>query len=234
MANTLEQVRAQARGRSIDGEFRQLFTIMSTRSFRHGTSTGGEQPYYIYDYPPAEELDVRQHIENLIRDLQQITPADADDYAPRILHLDLYADVALPILEQRHVLDRLLEREDNMHGTVAANPQTDRFLNVLIGALTGDGDVTARFIADRVNEARAAHEADIVFLTGIGAVYPYMRAHLLLENLQGYVDDCPLVLFYPGTYTQGSASGSSLKLFDALENNNYYRARRLLNMPVAD
>ena len=63
----------------------------------------------------------------------------------------------------------------------------------------------------------------MVLLTGIGRVYPYMRSHNILNNLQGTFDDVPVVLFYPGEY-----NGQSLTLFELFMDDNYYRAFNLI------
>ena len=228
MTDLLAPIRAQAQGRSMDREFSRLYRIMSSRSFRHGTATGGEEPYYVYDYPASLELEVRERIRKLANDLQKI-PASGDDYAPKVLQIDLY-DVALAILEERGILERLVQAEPGLHANVSDNMQTDRFLRLLDPIVGADTRQVPRHIADLYRQARECNEADIIFVTGVGEVYPYMRAHTVLENLQGLIDDCPLVLFYPGVYTQGSRTGSSLELFGALEANNYYRARSLRAM----
>ena len=53
-------------------------------------------------------------------------------------------------------------------------------------------------IRDHYEQAKSEGGANIVFITGIGKVYPYIRAHTLLNALQGRIDDRPLVLFLSG------------------------------------
>jgi hypothetical protein len=62
----------------------------------------------------------------------------------------------------------------------------------------------------------------MIFLTGIGAAFPIIRSHTILNNLQTLVGDLPLVMFFPGTY-----NNQSLTLFDRLKDDNYYRAHNL-------
>lgn len=64
---------------------------------------------------------------------------------------------------------------------------------------------------------------DLVIVSGVGSVWPLLRAHTLLNNLQAVMGQTPLVLFYPGRY-----DGHSLRLFGKLKNNNYYRAFKLV------
>jgi hypothetical protein len=65
---------------------------------------------------------------------------------------------------------------------------------------------------------------DMIFLTGVGAAYPFVRTHSLLNNLQPLLGNTPLVLFFPGRF-----SGQSLQLFGDLQETPYYRAFRLVD-----
>ena len=60
---------------------------------------------------------------------------------------------------------------------------------------------------------------DVVLLTGVGEVFPFMRIHALLEGLQPYFTGVPIVVLYPGDY-----DGHHVKLFGKLPPNDYYRA----------
>ena len=65
---------------------------------------------------------------------------------------------------------------------------------------------------------------DIVFLTGVGKVWPIIRSHTVLNNLHRALDKVPVVLFFPGTY-----DGGSLMLFNEIKDDNYYRAFQLVD-----
>ncbi|HJR88668.1 MAG TPA: DUF1788 domain-containing protein, partial [Aeromicrobium sp.] len=69
---------------------------------------------------------------------------------------------------------------------------------------------------------------DIVFLTGIGEVFPYIRSHNVLNNLQSVVTGKPMLMFFPGDYRQSDSLGSSLVLFNSLTDDQYYRAKNIL------
>lgn len=217
--------------RDIDADFAHLYEIMESRSFRTNSGLAGEQPYYIYDYPPAQELEVAEHIKQLVSRLQTMTPKFDGDFAPKVLTLDLY-DIALEILEKRGILDRILDREGKRHKKVSSDAHVDKFLNLLDNVLGADTEHLPGTIRDHYEQAKAEGGADIVFITGIGKVYPYIRAHTLLNALQGRIDDRPLVLFYPGTFTRSAVSGSVMSLFNCLPGDNYYRAQNLREMSV--
>ena len=72
-------------------------------------------------------------------------------------------------------------------------------------------------------EVARPDQNDLVIVSGVGGVWPLLRSHSLLNNLQSVMGQTPLVMFYPGRY-----DGQSLRLFGKLKNNNYYRAFRLV------
>jgi hypothetical protein len=64
---------------------------------------------------------------------------------------------------------------------------------------------------------------DVLFLTGVGAAYPFMRSHNILNGIQHIFADVPIVMFYPGTF-----DGQDLGLFGKFLDGHYYRAFDLL------
>jgi hypothetical protein len=64
---------------------------------------------------------------------------------------------------------------------------------------------------------------DVLFLTGVGKIYPFMRAHIMLNAMQAMFSDIPVLMFYPGTF-----NGQDLVLFDRIFDGNYYRAFNLI------
>lgn len=213
-------------------DFEHVFEVMSQPSFLHMTGLGGEQAFYIYDYPASHELEVRERIEALASRLRTTRYEDGSP-APSILRIGLFETVC-DFLKDRNVLDRVLEHEGHLHETVSCDPMDDRFLRLLVSMVNATSNNLYDFLAERYERAFGDGEADIVFVTGIGAVYPYVRGHTLLNNLQGRVENSPLVLFFPGTYAQSSATGSSMSLYDRIDAENYYRARNIRDMEVID
>ena len=60
---------------------------------------------------------------------------------------------------------------------------------------------------------------DILLITGVGDVFPFLRVHTLLDALQPYFSDIPILVMYPGKF-----DGSYMKLFNKLKPNPSYRA----------
>ena len=71
---------------------------------------------------------------------------------------------------------------------------------------------------------------NILFIKGIGEVFPYIRTHNLLSNLQKVLKNEPTIIFFPGSYQNDPKMGSSLNLFCEFYNDNYYRAFNILTM----
>jgi hypothetical protein len=60
----------------------------------------------------------------------------------------------------------------------------------------------------------------VIFITGVGKCYPFLRSHNVLNTLHQVLDTVPVVMFFPGEY-----SGQDLQLFGTIKDDNYYRAK---------
>jgi hypothetical protein len=80
---------------------------------------------------------------------------------------------------------------------------------------------TGNAILDRFTNAIADDGTHIVLITGVGKSFPIIRSHTILNNLQSIFKKNPVVMIYPGRF---SARKGHLKLFDRLDDDNYYRA----------
>ncbi|PLS30253.1 hypothetical protein Uis1B_1923 [Bifidobacterium margollesii] len=239
MANPNDE--ARRRSRDIEKEFDDLFLKMRSRRFRNGEDTAGEPANYIYAYPPERELEVERRIPLLVNRLQGMDPVGEGDSAPAVLVINLY-ELAIGVMKDNDVFDAAIEQEPEMHGDdddAAGNGgawpqlQEDDFYQALAGMLGPDNDDLKDAIGDRCREAMTANSADMVFLTGVGQVYPYIRAHALLNCVQDVIPShVPVVVFFPGTYEKTATTVSLMRLFDRLGADNYYRAFSLNDMDV--
>lgn len=136
----------------------------------------------------------------------------------RVLDLNLY-DLALEILSEQGILERVLEIE--------AEIDKVEIMELLQGVL----DSQAHLIP-AIGKSIEATPHDLIILSGVGEVYPYIRSHNVLNNLQSMAKEAPTVLFFPGSYTHALATGASLNLFGQLHDDKYYRAFNILNYEV--
>ena len=183
-----------------------LVTVLGSSRFLQMEGLGNEVPFFIYPYDPADALAVAESKKRMKKRLsnQGIT----------ILEINLY-DLAVQVLQRRGVWDRLL----------AAEPSQDKAdFRELVQGMLDPGQHLAPAIAAELAES----DARIIFLTGIGEVFPYMRYHNVLNNLQSVVTGRPMLMFFPGRYEQSETLGSSLVLFGRLKDDQYYRAKNIL------
>ena len=113
------------------------------------------------------------------------------------------------LLEERKLLDKAMDMQ--------LTKGDDSTLAALRSVLKEDK------IAQKIAELHDIANLDLLMLTGVGAVYPMLRTHTLLSALHPIMGNTPLLLFFPGRY-----DGHSLRLFNTLTEDHYYRAFRLV------
>lgn len=122
-------------------------------------------------------------------------------------------------MKQRGIWDAVLETEPNI-SKIELN-------ELLQGVLDPEAHLVPA-VAARMAEA----SFDILIMSGIGEVFPYIRSHSVLNNLQSTAKDRPTLMFFPGRYTHGLATGASLELFGRFQDDKYYRAFNILHYEV--
>ncbi len=181
--------------------FEHLLKLMSSRKFLDMTGPSNDVPYYICPFRVEETSQVYQHIDQLISalELKQI----------RVFNINLYR-LCIEHFSTLGVLD----------GFIVDETKTPRntFFNSISG-LTDPREFIAPLIIDLIKRVMP----DIIFITGVGEVYPYLRTHKLLSTLESKFTEKPLVLFFPGKYETDNVKGSNLTLFGILD-DRYYRA----------
>jgi len=187
-----------------------LFKVVTSERFLTKQGLGNEVPFFICPYPAEEGLSM---VEDRIDLMTRIKHAGV-----AVLDISLF-DLSLNILEERGILQQVLEIER----------ETDK--GELRELLQSVLDPQANLIP-KIGEAIEATPHDVIFLSGVGEVYPYIRSHNVLNNLQSTAKDKPTVMFFPGSYTHALATGASLDLFGCLHDDKYYRAFNILNYEV--
>lgn len=181
-----------------------LFSIVSSERFLNMESLGGEIPFWIYPYNIQKEATVELEIKGLVQKLkiQNIS----------VLCIDLF-QLSISIIEEDVGIEEMFEIEQEM-----IDDNKYEFLRATQSVL----DIHNRLIP-KIRELIDAADYQILFLKGIGAVYPFIRSHIILNNLQSVVKEMPTLLFFPGEYT-----GQALNIFGRLKDDNYYRAFNIL------
>lgn len=180
----------------------QVLPKVISNEFLSGSGIGNEIAFYIFDYPPEVELQIREFVRTLPTHIAKQRPA------LRVKHIDLF-DFVLEYLKSRNLLGK------------AIRMQRDKGNEALKKALAGP--LHESKLSGLFAEVAQSDEHDLVIVSGVGSVWPLLRAHALLNNLQPVMGKTPLVMFYPGRY-----DGQSLRLFGKIKSKNYYRAFKLV------
>lgn len=172
----------------------KLKALMEDPEFLEGKGLSNEVNIRIFTYDPKDEMTVRYFIKQLMAD----TSLNC-----HIKEFNLYR-IFLSICDDKRITDRIpaLEKKkgkDYLLKQLTAMATNKMYLQKMVYGPHKMGDV--------------------ILIDGVGEVFPFLRVHSLLESMQAPFSDVPVVVIYPGTF-----DGRSLKLFDILQPNSYYRA----------
>ncbi len=175
-----------------------LRKLIQDQDFIEGKGLSNEVNIRIFCYDPKDEMIIRHFTEQIITD---------STLKSRIIECNLYK-VFLSICEDMDILDSIIEMEetDGPKVTLAELEISVRLNDYL-----------------EVIKKIPHKNGDVLLLTGIGDVYPFMRVSNLLEPLTAYYSKNPILVFYPGEY-----SGYDLKLFSRLQPKDHYRAFNIM------
>lgn len=187
---------------SLTARLNKILPRVISDDFLSGSGIGNEIAFYIFDYPPEDELRVRDYLRILLDHIPKQKPG------LRVQHVNLF-DFVLDYLKRRNLLDKAIQM------------QKDKGDEALKKALAGPLHETK--LAGYFAEVVRPDQHDLVIVSGVGSIWPLLRSHALLNNLHSVMGQTPLVMFYPGRY-----DGQSLRLFGKLKNTNYYRAFKLV------
>jgi hypothetical protein len=179
-----------------------LFAVISGSRFLNKQGLGNEVPFFICPFDPNIQVEMDRLQRQLAKHLEQ--------NGVRILAINLY-DLSIEILKERDIWEQLLDMEPSV--------SKEQLKELLQGVLDPETNLVPA-IADKL----ACTTYDVLFLSGIGEVFPYIRSHNVLNNLQSTAKERPTVMFFPGEYTHSLSSGASLDLFGKLHDDKYYRA----------
>lgn len=162
--------------------------------FLEGKGLSNEVNIRIFCYDAKDEMTVRKFIDQITTD---------QSIACHLIECNLY-ETFLSLCDDIDITEAISEME-------AADGKA--FLLEQLHSAIGEGEFIEKI-------QYAPHNAgDVLMLTGVGDVFPFMRVHSLLEALQPHFSDIPILVMYPGTF-----DGSYVRLFDKLTPNPYYRA----------
>lgn len=184
--------------------FNHLLAVLSSEQFLKKQGLGNEVPFFICPYLP-EDNDIYKLVSQITNQLK--------NNGVEVLNINLY-DLSIELIKKRGLLERIFERESSL--------EKELLKETLQGVLDPENHLVPA-IVEKMNQGHF----DILFLTGAGEVYPYIRTHSVLENLQIAASEKPVILFFPGKYSFSLEKGAYLSLFGRLHDDRYYRAYNL-------
>ncbi len=201
---------AQLEHASLPERLEHLVRLIGSPRFLQKQGLGNEVPFFICPFPPSVAVEMEKLQRQLVNRLSQ--------QGVQVLQINLY-DLVRDVMIPQGDWDWCLENE--------ASKTKQGLLDALQGILDAETVIVPE-IARRMSEA----EFDVLFINGVGEVYPYIRSHNVLNNLQKVAKDKPTVMFFPGEYTHSLEKGASLDLFGRLRDDKYYRAFNIYDCEI--
>jgi hypothetical protein len=188
---------------SLEERLNQIIPRITSSEFLESKGLGNEIGFWIFDYPPEREMDVRDFLNNTV--LPALPKKVPSINARSVNLLTLISD----LLQERNLLEKAMDMQQAKGDDTA--------LAALRSILKEDK------LAQKIAAEFDIANLDLLILTGVGSVYPMLRTHTLLSALHPIMGNTPLLMFFPGKY-----DGHSLRLFNTLAEDHYYRAFRLI------
>lgn len=162
---------------NLNARLDQLIPKIKEDKFIDGRGLGNEISFYVFDYDPSDELVVRDYVQHIKKEFNY------EGTDRRIMEFDLYK-MLIEITKEKRIFERIFEMEKQQGK------------DALFRAMTTFA--VPKIFKDKIEEQQDNY--DVVFLTGVGKVYPFVRSHNILNNLQEVINEKPLILFFPGRY----------------------------------
>ena len=179
-------------------QFDEIKKRFSDDVFLSNKGLSNEVGIHVFCYDPKDELLIRSFFKDL---------GSADGLPFSLIERDLYK-IFLQICEDKRILKTIpaMEKKKGADGLLS---QLQKI-------------ASPEMFVERMKYDPHKY-GDILLLTGVGKVYPFMRAHNILNNIQHVFSDIPIVMLYPGKF-----NGQELSLFDEFNDGNYYRAFNII------
>lgn len=183
----------------------ELYNRVKQREFASGRGVGVEEPYFVFDYEPFRELEVRDYLLGTI--MPKLSKrSDSQGVIPETLNL---FEMVINGLRQDGYFEGALEL------------QLAEGNDALVDAL--EGVANAEYLSDRISEELSESDCNLLFIHGVGSAWPMICIHSLLSALQSRLTDITVVLFFPGEYNE-----VAFKLFSMFREEHHYRTHHLL------
>ncbi|WP_395321800.1 DUF1788 domain-containing protein [Levilactobacillus parabrevis] len=169
--------------------------------FQQSRGLSNEVSYYILAFAPQDQPLVTEEIHSMEQQLNRET------IGMDIVEFNLY-NIMWELLDDMGIREDVIA----MEASDGIDYLTEQLNNAL--EMTSSDNLFVQYM-----QRHLPKDPVIVFVTGIGEIFPLIRAHKVLNTMHQIVNSVPVVFFYPGTY-----DSLSLSMFGESKEDNYYRA----------
>ena len=170
----------------------------TSEQFLTNKGLSNEVGIYIFAYDPKDEMIVEEFVSK---------QKDRSNNEYRIKEFDLYK-IFLEICDEKKITKAIPAMQEKK-GSAYLKEQLKKV-------------ASPQAFAKKM-EYEPHKYGDIIFITGVGKIYPFLRVHSFLESIQHMFEDVPIVVMYPGKY-----DGQTLVLFNKFFDSNHYRSFALV------
>ena len=142
-------------------KFQHIYEVVSSKSFQKMDALGGEIPFWIASYEISKNSLVEIEIKNLTKRLLN------EDVNSLVVNL---FDLSCDIINKNIGLEKMFE--------VEVKKDKEKFKKALQSTL----NIHDRLIPEIINRLNTENPK-ILFISGVGAVFPFIRSHTILNNL---------------------------------------------------
>lgn len=169
----------------------------ANEQFLTNRGLSNEVGIYIFAYDPKDEMAVREFV--------RIHKNRNSAY--NIIEFDLYKTF-ISICEEKKIIKSIPSMQER---------KGSEYLKEQLKKVASPESFAKKMVYE-------PHKyGDIVVITGVGEIYPFLRVHSFLESIQHMFEDVPVVVMYPGKY-----DGQTLVLFNKFFDANHYRSFALV------
>ncbi|WP_337243505.1 DUF1788 domain-containing protein [Luteimonas sp. gir] len=203
--------------------FDHLREVIASPRFLQMRGLNNDLPFYICEFKASEAFEIQRMRRQLVNTLAGLQVECLQGRGVKVLEINLY-DLTIDMLKAR---EGSSEGSNLWDEILAAEPEVEK--EALQELLQNVLDIKGHLIPE-IGERLAQSDYDVLFLSGVGEVFPYIRSHNVLNNLQSTAKDKPTVMFFPGEYRHSLEQGASLELFGLLHDDKYYRAFNIFDI----
>ncbi|MDH2051466.1 MULTISPECIES: DUF1788 domain-containing protein [Burkholderiales] len=203
--------------------FDHLREVIASPRFLQMRGLNNDLPFYICEFKASEAFEIQRMRRQLVNTLAGLQVECLQGRGVKVVEINLY-DLTIDMLKTR---EGSSEGSNLWDEILVAEPEVEK--EALQELLQNVLDIKGHLIPE-IGERLAQSDHDVLFLSGVGEVFPYIRSHNVLNNLQSTAKDKPTVMFFPGEYRHSLEQGASLELFGLLHDDKYYRAFNIFDI----